>query len=182
LARNQQAAGPVIQFASHIPESVVVHRMEDIIADSRKWRHDSVVQSLPNLGRVRDFVGGFVRGDDQSMWGIVMYRMGSDPRFKRSDSRRLRLFLELMQRRREACVRSIRKIDPVMELSDGHQDVFNELFGGLSEKEIAIKLGYKPNTVNSYIRDICDRLEVRGRLRLVAEFGKSFHSRRRAAF
>jgi DNA-binding NarL/FixJ family response regulator len=67
------------------------------------------------------------------------------------------------ERRRTAPGKAAAPADPFAELSDREQEVLRHLGDGLTDKEIATRLGISPRTVETHVGSILHKLGVRNR-------------------
>lgn len=113
--------------------------------------------ALPHLGTV-----------DQ----LGLHRAWGDEPFTRPQHRLVRLLhLELGRLWKSDALR--RAEDPTSDLPPRLQQTLAELMGGLSEKEIASKLGLSRHTIHNYVKALHQRLGVSSRGELLARVGQT---------
>jgi DNA-binding CsgD family transcriptional regulator len=103
---------------------------------------------------------------------LGLHRAWGDAPFSRAQHKLVRLFhLELGRLWRKDVLN--RAQDPTTDLPPRLTQTLNELLVGLSEKEIAVKLGLSRHTIHNYVKALHQRLGVSSRGELLAMAGKA---------
>lgn len=154
-------------LARYRPGHELTFRREQLVTD-RVWYRSRFFNDVSSPGRLDHSIYSIRAGDRAgSAFGLGLSRRLGEPRFDREACNTVEIFhrelVPLLQRRTPREVERLRTT-----LTSREQDVFELLRLGITDKEIAARLGISTYTASQHVRAIYRKFGVAGRGELLA--------------
>jgi DNA-binding CsgD family transcriptional regulator len=176
LARNGSMWHPALrQLAQACPLSAgsLATGTRNELVDDRAWYGSEYVEGFMLPACIDHGLFSSLRGSSPSVvQGLGFYRERNDRPFDEGDRALLQLFHAQCQNILAAPAKDVNEL-LVARLSPRQLDTLRHLRAGLSDKEIAARLGISPHTVNHYTKQIYRQFGVQSRAALVAKLASA---------
>jgi len=142
--------------------------MRSDVLDGRRWYRSPHVQDYRRAGGVDDFIyAGQRTGTGSNIRGLSLHRPWGGRPFRPRDLAVVDAFTrEALWLRQPAVPAGVARL--AAELSPRLRDVLSGLAKGLSEKQLADRLGISPHTVHDHVKALYRQLGVSSRGELLA--------------
>lgn len=175
-SQNGPAEDPVFQALRHIPGVVVVRTRAQVLTDA-EWQRSRMYNEYLRPVRLDGQLTSVCEVSANGAVSVVRLLRGcGEPDFSEREQRLLRFFHAELGRLIGNTLASV--FDPFLQnLSRRQRETLACLLEGVSEKEVAARLGISSLTTHQYVKSIYRRFSVNSRAELLAHFLRRHRSK-----